>query len=127
MGWCIDTIGRGFADRLHAHSCKPHGGDVQFLYREVTLQIISATFNDKCAEIIGPTLKGARLGLIKCSVNSLRQKFYFKRETSDFLTKMITAFVLLLVKIVYLLDLLWLAVYILPLAIPLTRSTESGR
>ncbi len=87
LGWCIDTIGRGFADRLHTHSCKPYGGDVQFLYREVTLQIISATFVDKCAEIIGPTLKGARLGLIKCSINSLRQKFHFKRETSEFRPK----------------------------------------
>ena len=28
LGWCIDTVGQGLSDRLHAHSCKPHGGDV---------------------------------------------------------------------------------------------------
>jgi hypothetical protein len=32
LGWCIDTKGRGFSEVLHAHSCKPHGGDVQFLF-----------------------------------------------------------------------------------------------
>ena len=32
LGYCLDTIGRGFADKLHAHSCKPRGGDVQFRY-----------------------------------------------------------------------------------------------
>ena len=32
LGWCIDTVGRGLFDRLHAHSCKPHGGDVQFKF-----------------------------------------------------------------------------------------------
>ena len=39
LGWCIDTVGRGFADSLHAHSCKPNGGDVQFAYSAETLQI----------------------------------------------------------------------------------------
>ncbi len=28
LGWCIDTQGRGFSERLHAHSCKPQGGNV---------------------------------------------------------------------------------------------------
>ena len=23
LGWCIDTVGRGYAETLHAHSCKP--------------------------------------------------------------------------------------------------------
>ncbi|WP_159020052.1 hypothetical protein [Algibacter sp. L3A6] len=32
LGWCIDTQGNGFAENLHAHSCKPDGGDVQFYY-----------------------------------------------------------------------------------------------
>ena len=26
LEWCIDTVGRGLSDRLHAHSCKPRGG-----------------------------------------------------------------------------------------------------
>ena len=32
LGYCIDTKGRGFGEKLHAHSCKPRGGDVQFRY-----------------------------------------------------------------------------------------------
>ena len=32
LGWCIDTIGRGLSNQLHAHSCKPQGGDVQFRF-----------------------------------------------------------------------------------------------
>lgn len=48
LGWCIDTVGRGFGDRLHAHSCKPMGGDVQFLFDKQTGQIRSATFDDYC-------------------------------------------------------------------------------
>ena len=32
LGWCIDTQGRGFSDKLHAHSCKPTGGDTQFSF-----------------------------------------------------------------------------------------------
>ncbi len=29
IGWCINTIGRGLSDRLHAHSCKHHVDDLQ--------------------------------------------------------------------------------------------------
>ena len=32
LGWCIDTQGRGFSDKLHSHSCKPTGGDTQFSF-----------------------------------------------------------------------------------------------
>ena len=78
LGWCIDTIGRGFSDKLHAHSCKPRGGDVQFLYREKTLQIISVTFNRKCVEIIGTVKQGAKLSLVQCENNKIKQKFNFK-------------------------------------------------
>ena len=34
LGWCIDTQGRGFSEKLHAHSCKPDGGDTQFSFEE---------------------------------------------------------------------------------------------
>ena len=30
LGWCIDTKGRGFSDRLHAHSCKQRGVTYNF-------------------------------------------------------------------------------------------------
>ena len=44
LGYCIDTRGRGFNEELHAHSCKPRGGDVQFSYNKETLQICSVEF-----------------------------------------------------------------------------------
>ena len=52
LGYCIDTVGRGFAEKLHAHSCKPRGGDVQFKYDNDEKRIQSATFEGKCAEVI---------------------------------------------------------------------------
>jgi hypothetical protein len=48
LGWCIDTVGRGFAENLHAHTCKPRGGDVQFTYRPSDQSIASVTFDNKC-------------------------------------------------------------------------------
>ena len=50
LGWCIDTKGRGFADTLHAHSCKPAGPgyrDTQFSYDADSGQIRSAAFDEK--------------------------------------------------------------------------------
>ena len=65
LGWCIDTRGRGFSDRLHAHSCKPRGGDVQFRYDEAARRIASATFAGKCAALLAPAAAGAeRHGLL---------------------------------------------------------------
>ena len=51
LGWCIDTKGRGFSEFLHVHSCKPHGGDVQFLYDQKLGQIRSAEFSGKCVTL----------------------------------------------------------------------------
>jgi len=53
LGWCIDTVGRGFSDRLHAHSCKPQGGDVRFRFLAETGQIQSVAFEEKCVEVEG--------------------------------------------------------------------------
>ena len=78
LGWCIDTVGRGFSDRLHAHSCKPANrphGDVQFRYDTQTRQIMSAEFANKCAELLAPATVGGKLGLLDCSTNSALQKF----------------------------------------------------
>lgn len=82
LGWCIDTVGRGLADRLHAHSCKPFGGDVQFYYKSSTRQIASATFANLCAEINNAG-KSTALGLVKCST-ATGQKFSYNKETSEF-------------------------------------------
>ncbi len=48
LGWCIDTQGRGFGELLHAHSCKPRGGDVQFRFEEGTGLIRSFAFAEYC-------------------------------------------------------------------------------
>ena len=66
LGYCLDTIGRGFADKLHAHSCKPRGGDVQFKFGYDQKRIQSATFEGKCVEVIDEIKNGSRLGLFNC-------------------------------------------------------------
>jgi len=80
LGWCIDTEGRGFSERLHAHSCKPGNrphGDVQFRYDAATRQIMSAEYADKCAELLAPAEAGGKLGLLDCAAGSDLQKFDF--------------------------------------------------
>ena len=84
LGYCIDTIGRGFADKLHAHSCIPRGGDVQFQYNSNTQQIESSTFEGKCVEILGTVSDGSRLGLLDCSKEVSRQKFDYDADLLEF-------------------------------------------
>ncbi|WP_422375505.1 ricin-type beta-trefoil lectin domain protein [Roseibium sp.] len=76
LGFCIDTVGRGLSDRLHAHSCKPQGGDVQFLYDPKSGQIRSATFENLCAELLQPAAAGVSLGLLNCSDTPLQAFTY---------------------------------------------------
>jgi len=76
LGFCIDTVGRGLSDRLHAHSCKPQGGDVQFLYLPQSGQIKSATFDNLCAELLEPAKDGVKLGLVSCSDSPLQTFTY---------------------------------------------------
>lgn len=75
LGYCIDTVGRGFGEKLHAHSCKPRGGDVQFAYDATSRRIVSATFAGKCASLTAPAAAGVSLGLVDCSRESARQSF----------------------------------------------------
>ena len=75
LGWCIDTIGRGLSDRLHAHSCKPRGGDVQFRFNETTGQIESFAFEGKCMANLHPEDPSEPLGLVDCDVTASGQKF----------------------------------------------------
>lgn len=84
LGWCIDTQGRGFSDRLHAHSCKPRGGDVQFLFAADSRQIRSATFDNKCAELLDDAAAGVKLGLLDCDAANARQQFSFDAATGTF-------------------------------------------
>ena len=63
LGYCLDTRGRGFSERMHAHSCKPRGGDVQFIYQRESSQIRSATFDSKCVVVLGEAAAGSHTTL----------------------------------------------------------------
>lgn len=83
FGWCVDTKGRGFAEQLHVHSCKPTGEDVLFSYDAVSGQIRSATYANKCAQLVGEDAK-APFGLLDCNVDNPAQRFNYTVETSEF-------------------------------------------
>ena len=82
LGFCIDTVGRGFSERLHAHSCKPRGGDVQFDYDRS--RIVSATYAGKCATLQAPAAAGVSLGLLDCSEASAGQIFDYDVDALEF-------------------------------------------
>ena len=84
LGYCIDTVGRGFGERLHAHSCKPRGGDVQFAYDAASRWIVSATFAGKRATLAAPAAAGVSLGLMDCSKDSARQSFDYDDKSLAF-------------------------------------------
>ena len=84
LGWCMDTVGRGFGEHLHAHSCKPRGGDVQFAYDTAARRIVSATFAGKCATLTGPAAAGVSLGLVDCSKDSSGQNFDYDADAMAF-------------------------------------------
>ena len=84
LGWCIDTVGRGFGERLHAHSCKPRGGDVRFAYDAASRRIVSATFAGKCTTLTAPAAAGVQLGLVDCSKDSARQSFDYDGKALAF-------------------------------------------
>lgn len=77
LGWCIDTVGRGFAETLHAHSCKPQGGDVQFRYDPERQQIQSVEFAGKCMTLTAPGDPAVPFGLLDCSKDVV-QRFTFE-------------------------------------------------
>ncbi len=81
LGWCIDTIGRGLSDRLHAHSCKPQGGDVQFRIAETTGQIVSVAFEEKCMANLHPEDPTQPLGLVDCDASANAQRFIYDPDS----------------------------------------------
>ena len=83
LGWCIDTKGRGFSEVLHAHSCKPHGGEGQFLFDQGSGQIKSIAFANKCATISSLAPSGT-FGLYNCNVESASQIFKFNSQNGEF-------------------------------------------
>ena len=82
--YCIDTRGRGFNEELHAHSCKPKGGDVQFFYNKETLQICSVEFTGYCIEMPGGASKGMSLRLVESDTSSSDQKFIYNEDSGEF-------------------------------------------
>lgn len=86
LGYCIDTIGRGRSDRLHLHSCKPEGGDVQFTLDISTGQIKSATYDNLCAEIASKEVVNdnamGNLKLVKCQ-RTIMQKFTYDQNSAQ--------------------------------------------
>lgn len=83
LGWCIDTIGRGFAETLQAHSCKPWGGDVQFVFKKDTGHIASVAFDGKCMTLSAPENAKVPFGLHDCSTE-MTQKFVYDAATLQF-------------------------------------------
>ncbi|MCF2904258.1 RICIN domain-containing protein [Octadecabacter sp. CECT 8868] len=79
LGWCIDTLGRGFAEELQAHSCNPQGGDVQFTLLEDSGLIRSVEYPDYCAEVLQG--REAQFGLTICDAENPSQQFRYDRET----------------------------------------------
>ena len=86
LGWCIDTVGRGLSDRLHAHSCKPRGGDVQFAYLEGSSQIASATFEGLCMAF-RPDGTDVPLRLVDCDTSASDQMFSYDAALKAFTLK----------------------------------------
>jgi hypothetical protein len=78
LGWCIDTLGRDFAEKLQAHSCKPQGGDVQFKLQPETGLIQSVAFEDYCMEHAPDD--DAVFSLNQCDAANPKQRFSYNSE-----------------------------------------------
>lgn len=84
LGWCIDTLGRGWSEQLQTHSCKPQGGDVQFAYDSAARRIVSVEFPGKCATFNESASAGVSFDLLDCSSVSAIQSFIYDTETLEF-------------------------------------------
>lgn len=84
LGWCIDTLGRGFAEQLQAHSCKPQGGDVQFSFDGKSGQIQSVEYTGKCMTLSKPENAAIPFGLKDCLGNDASQQFAYSEDTMQF-------------------------------------------
>lgn len=69
LGWCIDTLGRGFQEKLQTHSCKPAsegGTDTQFSYDANSGQIRSVPYKGKCMTFAEPDHETVPFHLLDC-------------------------------------------------------------
>lgn len=84
LGWCIDTLGRGFSEQIQAHSCKPQGGDVQFSFNSESGQIRSVEFAGKCMTLSAPENEAVPFGLKDCLQSDANQQFAYATKTLQF-------------------------------------------
>ncbi len=84
LGWCIDTLGRGWSEQLQTHSCKPQGGDVQFAYDSEARRIASVEFPGKCATFNESADAEVSFDLLDCAATSAAQSFIYDAETLEF-------------------------------------------
>lgn len=84
LGWCIDTLGRGWSEQLHTHSCKPDGGDVQFAYDSEARRIVSVEFPGKCATLNESADAEVAFDLLDCAATSATQSFNYDAEALEF-------------------------------------------
>lgn len=78
LGWCIDTLGRGFAERLQAHSCKPQGGDVQFSFDAAAGQIRSVEYPEYC--MAHSPSEESTFALVVCDASAGDQQFVYNSD-----------------------------------------------
>ncbi|MDT7858352.1 ricin-type beta-trefoil lectin domain protein [Rubrivirga sp. S365] len=83
LGWCIDTVGRGQSDQLHAHSCKPTGGDVQFSFDADTGHIESVEYGGLCMAYSDPENVEVPFGLLDCVDDEPTQRFAYDSDTME--------------------------------------------
>lgn len=90
LGWCIDTVGRGFNEQLQSHSCKPtkEGGspednDVKFVFDAATGHIASVAFENKCMTLSAPDNENIPFELLDCS-DDVSQKFTYDSTSGQF-------------------------------------------
>lgn len=84
LGWCVDTVGRGESDQLHAHTCKPsEGDDVRFSYDPALAQIRSASYENQCAEYSAPENETIPFGLLDCDPDNIAQQFDYVAESQE--------------------------------------------
>ena len=84
LGWCIDTLGRGWSEQLQTHSCKPQGGDVQFAYDSEARRIMSVEFPGKCATLNESADAEVPFDLLDCDATSTSQSFIYDAEALEF-------------------------------------------
>ncbi|MEM8486847.1 MAG: ricin-type beta-trefoil lectin domain protein [Bacteroidota bacterium] len=83
LGWCIDTKGRGLSDQLHAHSCKPSGGDVQFSFDSDTGKIESVEYEGLCMTYSNPENEEIPFGLLDCMNDEPTQQFTYDADKME--------------------------------------------